>query len=107
MHAIAVPPERHPFERADRPNRVEVPEQEHGAPVARKPRANMIAAIGLAQQLDAGARGAQDLAERRAASIDRGLVRAGRLQPNERLQRLNDVGSVLFALGQQMDHVYL
>ena len=96
--------DRHARERPDRPDRVEVPEQQHGAAVAADLRADMVAARVLRQRLDARAQPSQAARQFVAAPIDRRLVGARRLEPRERLGRLDELRELGFAIGQQRIH---
>ena len=84
--------QRHPLERADRPDRVEVAEQQHRAPRAGDASPKVVAALRLRQHLDVRADLPKHSGEHGAAAIDRRLVRAGGLEPDERLDARDRLG---------------
>ncbi|HEX6975729.1 MAG TPA: hypothetical protein VF147_15095 [Vicinamibacterales bacterium] len=94
---IAIPPERHALERANRPHGVEVPKDQYGFACAVEAGTEVIAVRGLLQAFNGRARLEQHAREHRTAAIDRGLIGARRLQPNQRLDRLNSLIETSFA----------
>ena len=70
-------------ELADRPDRVEVPEEQDAAAAAGELGQDVVAAAAAVQALDRAAERRQAARELVAAAIDRGLVRARRLERDE------------------------
>jgi hypothetical protein len=85
---------RHPIERSDRPDWVEVPEQENRRSLdtsraRRAPlRAHMIARCRLRYARDVGAKRDQPSRQLSTASIDGSFVVARRLEPDEAFDRV-------------------
>ena len=80
--------ERHALQLADRPDRVEVADQEDLRRAASELGEQVIAAIGSRQARDASADRFEAAGELRAAAIDGGLVGRRRLEAHQRLGRL-------------------
>ena len=73
VQPVAVPAERHPLERADRPDGVEVAEQQHRrVPSPANARAKVVAALGAGDSVSTSRAGLRDsiAASSRAAAID-------------------------------------
>ena len=104
MQTIAVTPERHSIEGADRPHGIEVAEHHHGLTLAGDAGANVIAALDLREQFHVRTERAQHAGQLGTAAIDRSLVRAGGFDSHEPVDRLDYVGDVLFAIRQKRGH---
>jgi hypothetical protein len=97
-------PDRHAFEGPDRPDCVEVSEQEHGPSCASKSRSDVIASIRARQNVDRRAERAKPLGEHAATAIDSGFVGARRFEGDQGLDQIERVIEFAFAKRQQWVH---
>ena len=95
MQAAARPRQRHAVELADRPDRVEMAEQQNLRRAAAKLREQVIAAIGSRQSRHPSSDRLEPRGERGAAPVDGGLVGRRRLErrPAPRSSRTASRGS--------------
>lgn len=81
--------ERHTLKLADRPDGIEVSEQEDLRRTAAKLSQQMIPPVRSREPRDAPSQAFKPRGKLMSADVDGGLVRGGRFPPDERLNRLN------------------
>ena len=102
MKPAGLLPNRHAIELADRPDGVEVAEEQHMAPFAGKIGADVVASGTAVDPVGRAADRFQAPRQLRAAALDGGLVGARRFEPDQRLDDFAHPGGARFAPGQEI-----